>query len=246
MRRSFQLLSIYLLLLYQSALAQQHIDSIPKLTFGTLNFGFDFKNSNGRYINFNQPPNSSYDTYLYGFSAQLQSSFVAQYLAPRQGRFQVGDLLNGEVGAGFFSTDNRDIAMPLATYYRFDFGLGTIFRVNKNNDLGLNLILLKFARDRVSPNISGSLLQLRYRYKRLVLEAGIEARRDRIFGWLQALQPNIKIPMQYHAHISFLQANSRISGIRLEYLSDKNNEYLQNNMNPMFYFTLKVYHGLYF
>lgn len=246
MKRVVPILSIYLWLLSLPAVAQQQADSIPKLTFGTLNMGFDFRNSNGRYINNNQPPNSSYDTYLYGFSAQLQSSFVAQYLAPRQGKLQIGDILNGEVGAGYFSTDNRDITIPLATYYRFDFGLGTILKLNKNNEIGVNLILLKFARDRVSPNISGSLLQLRYRYKRLVIEAGIEARRDRIFGWLQAVQPYFPIPIQYHAHLSLLQANNRTSGIKLECLSDKNNAYLQNNMNPMFYFTLRVYHGIYF
>ncbi len=239
----FFLLSFF----HGSACALAQSDSIPNMKFGNLNLGLDLRKSNGNYFNPNR--NNSlglYATRLYGLSVQFQNSFIANYIAPKQRRFIATDILGAEGGIGFFSSNNPDIKGVVGVYYRFDFGLATIYRINRNNDLGLNLILLTFSRDRVSPNISGSLVQVRYRYKRIIVEAGIEARRDRIFGWLQALQPNFEIPLQYHLHSTLLQSNMRTTGLRLEYMGTHSSQYLQNNLNPLSTLSIRVYHGIYF
>ena len=221
-------------------------DSIFRMTFSELNLGLDFRASEGNYIHIPKSLNQSYFTNSYGLSARMQSSFVANYLAPNQKRFQIGDLLAGEVATMGLHSNNPDLLSPIGVAYRFEFGLGTIFRINKHQDIGLNLIILKFARDRVSPNISGSFMQLRYRYKRLVVEGGIEARRDRIFGWLQALQPNFYMPIQSHIKLSLLCKRNHSLALRTEWFGNDQNLYLQNNMNTKRSITARLYYGIYF
>ena len=221
-------------------------DSSIQMTFSELNVGLDFRASRGNYIHVSKGFNQSYLTNSYGLSARMQSSFIANYLTPNQKRFQIGDVLAGEVATMVLHSNNPDLHSPIGVAYRFEFGLGTIFRINKNQDIGLNLIILKFARDRVSPNISGSFIQLRYRYKRLLVEGGIEARRDRIFGWLQALQPNFYMPIQSHIKLSLLCNRSHILGLRAEWFGNEQNLYLQNNMNTKLSITARLYYGIYF
>ena len=221
-------------------------DSVLRMTFSELNLGLDFRASQGNYIHINRGLNQSYFTNSYGLSARMQSSFVANYLAPNQKRFQIGDLLAGEVATMVLHSNNPDLLSPIGVAYRFEFGLGTIFRISKNQDIGLNLIILKFARDRVSPNISGSFIQLRFRYKRLLVEGGIEARRDRIFGWLQALQPNFYMPMQSHINLTFLCNRNHLLGLRIEWFGNEQSQYMQNNINPKISITARLYYGIYF
>lgn len=227
------------------ATSMQMEDSLSKMTLSHVTIGLDYRHSNGNYIINLNSINKPYYSNSYGIVARMQSSFIANYLT-KQRRFIIGDVLAGEVGSIFMETSNPDIKNNLGFTYRFEFGLGTIFRINKKQDVGLNLIILKFARDRVSPNISGSFVALRYRYRSVLLNVGIEARRDRIFGWIQALQPNFYMPMQYNFEISWLCRMQRLIGLRLEVMSDEQNNYLQNNMNTHQSITARIFYGINF
>ena len=197
------------------ATSMQMEDSLSKMTLSHVTIGLDYRHSNGNYIINLNSINKPYYSNSYGIVARMQSSIIANYLT-KQRRFIIGDVLAGEVGSIFMETSNPDIKNNIGFTYRFEFGLGTIFRINKKQDIGLNLIILKFTRDRVSPNISGSFVALRYRYRSVLMNVGIEARRDRIFGWIQALQPNFYMPMQYNFEISWLCRMQRLIGLRLE------------------------------
>ncbi|MFI5221635.1 MAG: hypothetical protein ACHQK8_04865, partial [Bacteroidia bacterium] len=116
-----------------------------------------------------------------------------------------------------------------------------IYRINKRNDIGLNVFVLRFANDNISQNISGSSAILRYRCSKIILEGGIETRRDRVAGWLTDLLTNA--PLQMSLGGRFLFNEKKNAGIRCEYFPSTvfmENEIFKNIL------TTRFFYGIYF
>lgn len=218
--------------------------SQPTLPYQQFSVGVDYRALKGKCVD-----TSSFQglqTKLFGISAQFESSFIIGSLSKKKRRFLVGDLLHSQLGLGYYQTNNRDIQSAILPYYLFEFGLRSIFKINANNDLGADLLLLSFGRDRVSPNTSGSAAMLRYRYKRHIVAVGVKARRDRIFGWLQQYISNrLLIPPQYICSYSYL-FKSCIIGLNLDYMYDKQYSYTQFNINPLYNYNIRLFYGICF
>jgi hypothetical protein len=188
-------------------------------------------------------PFSIQTNYATGFSAHLQSSILWSYrsLQNKNKRFVWGDILAGEVFAGKLSTTLPHESGSVWTAYQFEFGFGGRLTINEQSELGLNLILLKFSRDNVSGNISGSGILGRYRYKRIMLEAGTEARQERAFGVV--IDVRDKIPLQGLWSVRYLMPSGKNLGIRAETLSGI---YHQDGYQYSKVWSVKIFYGIYF
>ncbi len=243
------LLLVTILLLPFLLLAQQKADSLgmkqktdPHLGFFDLNVGLDLKNGQGL------TPESHYSRTGWGASARMQNSFVANYIynPAKKYKLKVGDFMAAEVGTGFVTGQGYGQQYALLLAYRFDFGIMGVMRLNDHNELGLTITALQFGRDRISPNISGSNILVRYRYRRLAAQAGLEGRRDRMFGWLNSLSSSYYMPMQYIAELRYLFAAGKNIGARLEVLSDKKSIYYSDNVLYNKIISVRIFYGIYF
>lgn len=237
----------FLSLFYFQFARAQVADSLLQMKFSHLNVGLDYRFCEGKY---DRGPNSAnfqnFKTSLYGFSLQYQTSFLGNYLLKNNKKIKLGDLLSSSLGLGIYNSKHPEIDIPLATYYNFEFGFGAIWSIHKQHEIGLNLMILKFARDRVSPNRSGSMMMLRYRYSKYTLSVGVEARRDRIFGWLQVFQTALLVPLQYHFQLEYAMLKTKKVGLRIEVLKDAQTTYFQNNIIPQFNINSQLYYGVSF
>jgi len=217
-------------------------NSDPHLGFFDLNVGLDLKNGQGF------SPESPYYRWGWGVSARMQNSFVANYIynPAKKYRIKIGDFMAAELGTGFVTGQGYGQESALLLAYRFDFGAMGVIRINDKNELGLTITALQFARDRISPNISGSNILVRYRYCRFVLQGGLEGRRDRVFGWINSLSPSYDIPMQYIAEVRYLFAPGKNIGARVEVLSDKNSIYISDGVLYNQIISVRVFYGIYF
>ncbi len=206
------------------------------MTFYDLNFGADMHSAN--YSN-NSSPDIIKKNYAAGISGRMQSSFAANF--NRNKKFMVVDLLSAEVATGAINSSFSTSASSLWLSYRFEFGLGMIYRINKKNDVGLNFILLRFAHDNISQNISGSNVMLRYRYSKMMLEGGVETRRERIIGWYFNIQDNVPVQMSFGARYLLNEKNN--IGVRCEFLSPKITTGTEN-FNTIL--SARIFYGIYF
>jgi len=159
---------------------------------------------------------SYYSTATQGISFRYQSSIILQALTKYPGkRFKIGDLLSGEMAAGIMQSNDPVQNTPLWFAYRFEMGMVMQYRFSPHVDLGVNLILLRFARDYVTQNVSGSAIDVRLRVKRLVFEGGVDNRVLRIFGYVA--NANDEANMR-HLGFRFLLSLDRNIGARLEWL----------------------------
>jgi hypothetical protein len=188
-------------------------------------------------------PSSIQTNYAAGFSARMQSSVLWSYRSTqkKRKRFTWGDILAGEVFAGKLSTTLQHESGNVWTAYQFEFGFGGRLTINEQSELGLNLILLKFSRDNVSGNISGSGILGRYRYKRIMLDAGAEARQERAFGVV--IDVRDKIPLQGLWSVRYLMPSGRNLGIKAETLSGI---YHQDGYQYSKMWSVKIFYGIYF
>jgi len=250
MSRFLQISLLFVFLLPSFSKAQN--DSLlkkkdePHLGFFDLNVGFDLKNASGakpaEYV-------TGYARDGWGLSVRMQNSFVANYIynPAKKYKIKVGEIMSAELGSGYVSGAGYNYYnYSLLLEYRFEFGVMAIMRLNDKNELGLTITAIQFARDRISPNISGSNILIRYRFSRLVAQAGLEGRRDRMFGWINSFKPNYYMPMQYIGELRYLISSSKNIGVRAEILSDKNSAYTADDVRFQNIISIRVFYGIYF
>lgn len=159
---------------------------------------------------------SYYSTTTQGLSFRYQSSVILQALTKYPGkRFKIGDLLSGEMAGGVMQSNDPVQKIPFWFAYRFEMGMVMQYRFSQKVELGMNLILLRFARDYVTQNVSGSALDLRLRVHHLIFEGGIDNRVLRIFGYVA--NANDEANMR-HLGFRYLLSPDRNIGARLEWL----------------------------
>jgi hypothetical protein len=220
--------------------AQTDTSQSYKMGFFDLNIGADVRQASKWDLEKN---NELFNNSGAGVTARMQSSFIANHLIDFTKRKLIfGDVLAGELSGGVLIHDKRTVSFNPG--YRFEFGFGLIKKINARNDLGLTLTMLKFGRDNVSPNFSGSNFLIRYRFSRIMAEAGIEARRSRIIGWTDLFNKKA-FPVQYLLVLRYLLPGNKNMGMRIEYLTNNINIY-DEDLNMHKVFSLKIFYGIYF
>ena len=189
------------------------IAQAPKLKFSDLNFGIDC------HLSSNQDSANPvrYHNQAIGFSGRYQTSVVANHI--RQGktkRFEIADMIAGEMAFGAFQSNNPAYKTPLWFNFRFDLGVGTLFRINENQDVGLNWIIMRFANDYQSTYFSGSELQARYRYKKCSIELGTANRNVRGSGFTETYLKKRGEGNVTSMGFRYLVNDKRNFGVRLE------------------------------
>lgn len=231
----FLIFGALIFLKFQPAFSQDSTQY--KIRAGDLNFGLD-----GRVLNtMDSASNTFYNTKVEGLSFRYQSSIILHHFDKKPGRkFKVGDLLSAEITAGFMQSQDPSQNLPVWFAYKFEMGAAFIYQANKNLDLNGNLILLRFARDFVTQNISGSGLDLRVRYKRVIIETGLGSRQLRIIGFPVPLFNKEEEQNMNNIGFRYLVNPTKNLGIRLEMLNkniSKNGDGLLN---------VRIYYGKYF
>jgi hypothetical protein len=215
-------------------------NQVPRMGFFDINVGFNYSHARGEAIS----SSSSFNNNGQGLSVRMQSSFIGNYLADPNKRIRVGDLLAGELAVGRVyqgAASSSDVWLA----YNFEFGFAAIATLSNKSDIGLTLNLLKFVRDRISPNVSGSNILLRFRYNKIMAEGGIESRRDRMFGWLTTITTNSQFPLQYTFTGRYLLDKNKNLGARFE-IASTTKDYILGQLNYRDWWTLRLFYGLYF
>jgi hypothetical protein len=224
-------------------------DSIQKrLGFGDFHIGPDIRHAKGSFPISKAGQSGKISSTAAGITGRLQSSFIRNYLlAHKNSRFSAGDVLAAEMSLGGLSANSPTEDSGIWLAYRFEFGFGAVYKISKNQEIGITLTLLRFSRDRVSQNISGSSLSVRYRYSSIVAEAGLESRRERIAGWLFPLMGSTTVPLQYQFTMRYLLSRLRNTGIRTEWLSGINHGlFTPENTHFTSVWSVHVFYGIYF
>jgi hypothetical protein len=68
--------------------------------------------------------------------------------------------------------------------YNFSLGVVANYLIDKNNEVGLVIVPLKFTSDKVAPNVSGSYIGVRYGSRNICFSANYESRSLSFFGWV--------------------------------------------------------------
>ena len=231
---------------------------IAPMGFFDLNIGLDARiNSLRRYDSLElkgyygskTPSSLSSDRYLssyFGISAKMQNSFIATFFKDKMKRFVIGDLLSAELSAGYANSKLREVKTGIWATYRIEFGAGAIYRLNANNDLGLKVFLLRFNRDLLSPDLFGSSIFLKYRYRRLWLEGGIESGRKLYGGWLYVFSEEAD-PWQLSITGKYLLPGRKNIGIRVEnFPKNQFSNNLYTELGEEILWTVKLFYGIYF
>jgi hypothetical protein len=177
-----------------------------------------------------------------GVSGRMQTSILWSLRgSERTHRFTWGDIIGAELFAGTLSTTFSHQTGKLWVAYKFEFGVGGTLRLSDQSEAGLNLIILKFSRDNVSGNISGSGITGRYRYKAIMIEAGAEARHERVAGIFTSLHKNI--PLQLNLTGRILMKGGKNAGLTCESLQGV---YHQDDFQYSRIWSLKIFYGIYF
>lgn len=208
--------------------------------FFELNFGTTYRSAG---MAGESQPSVIQTNYATGFSGRMQSSVLWNYRHTQQTkhRFTWGDIIAAEIFTGTLSTKLQHESGNLWVAYQFDFGLGGRLTINDHSEAGLNLILLKFSRDNVSGNISGSGIVGRYRYKRLLAEGGLIARHDRALGVIIDLRD--RIAMQGTWTLRYLMKRGKNIGVTAESLPGI---FHQDTFQYTRIWSVKIFYGIYF
>lgn len=227
---------------------------VRQIGFFDLNIGPDIRHAQGTYdyphgILGKPVSQKKYASDAMGITGRMQSSFLGNHLLKQENkRFRAGDVLAAEASLGFLSTNNPSEKPGLWIAYRFEFGATAMYRINDKNELGITFTLLRFSRDRVSPNISGSAVLLKYRHNNWIVEGGLEVRRDRIVSWIFPLTGNSDIPLQYAFGTRHLFGSTKNAGLRFELLTGKSNLLIADNgsLRVDKIWSLRFFYGIYF
>lgn len=226
------LVASFFLLNKEKAFAQ-----VPQLTFSDLNVGLDTRFTSNQ----DSIVLPRYYNQAIGLSGRYQTSVVANYVNKgKVKRFQIVDIVGGELAGGAFKSENKDKKEPLWFAFRFDLGLGMLYQVNENQQLGLNWFMMRFANDFISDYIGGSEMQLRYRYKRLGVEVGTINRNVRVGGVFENYVKDTKDENMYSLGIRYLITEKRNLGIRVENFNWQAEGAKDQILN------IRLYYGLYY
>lgn len=210
---------------------------LPQLTFSDLNFGVDTRFT----TNQDSVISPVYSNQAFGFSGRFQTSVVANYVQRgKNKRFLIGDMVGGELTTGLFKSENPDKKEPLWFAFRFDLGVGTLYRINDHQQVGLNWVMMRFANDFISEYISGSEMQLRYRYKKFSFEVGTIGRYIRMGGFLETYYKSDVDRNMTSLGFRYLIDESHNLGVRTEVFQAEALTVRDKLFN------LRLYYGLYF
>ncbi len=234
---NFRSLVILFLLFLNWQIASAQDTAQYKLKTGDLNIGLD-----SRFLStLDSASNTTNSTTVEGLSLRYQSSIILHFFDKRPDRkFKAGDLLSAEIAAGFMQSQDPSQKLPAWFAYRFEMGAAFIYNANKNLQLNANLILLRFSRDFVTQNISGSGVELRIRYKRIIIETGLGSRQLRIIGFPIPFFNKEEEQNMTIFGFRYLVTQTQNAGARLEIINKnitKNGDGLLN---------LRFYYGRYF
>jgi hypothetical protein len=208
----------------------------PRLTFSDLNLGL-----NAHFTSYQD--SIIYPRYFNqagGVSFRYQTSMVANYLhRGKTKRFQVVDIVAGELTGGLFQSTDQRFKQPGWFAFRFDLGAGSLWNINDHHQLGLNWILMRFANDFISDYVGGSELQIRYRYKRVALELGTINRKVRVGGIFESYIKEDEGSM-YSIGMRYLQSGKNNLGFRVELFN------LPENKSDDRVVAVRLYYGYYY
>lgn len=159
--------NIFLILFFIKVtfLFSQKDSLIEPLGFGEMNLGVDARF--GRFETLNR------DIAFVGLSGKMQNSVFYSLTKHKQNRFKFGDILMGELTLGQLLNNGGEYKAGWWATFRFALGVGFVYAINKNHDIGFQTHFLHFTRDITAFYFSGSMLTLRYRYKSLYLEPSV-------------------------------------------------------------------------
>ena len=227
----------FIFLLVGSLVTKLAVAQSPKLTFSDLNVGIDARFTSNR----DTLADPRYYNQAFGVSAKYQTSLVANYINKgKDKRFQIVDIVGCELTGGFFKSDSPFKKEPFWFAFRFDLGMGFMYRINENQQLGLNWYMMRFANDFISDYLSGSELQLRYRYRKISLELGTINRNVRVGGVFENYIKDTKDENMYSLGIRYLINEKRNVGLRMENFNWQAEGAKDQIMN------IRLYYGLYY
>ena len=209
----------------------------PTLRFSDLNLGLDAHMTS----NNDSASTFRYNNQAIGLSGRYQTSVVANHI--RNGktkRFEIADMIAGEMAFGLLQTENPAYKPPLWFNFRFDLGVGALFRINENQDVGLNWILMRFANDDISTYVSGSEMQARYRYKKLSVELGTANRNVRVGGFTETYLKTKGEGNVTSFGFRYLMNDKRNLGVRIETFNLGENAFSDRLFN------CRIFYGYYF
>jgi hypothetical protein len=209
----------------------------PKLTFSDLNLGVDacFTSNQDSIIS------ARYYNQAFGVSGKYQTSVVANYVNKgKDKRFQIVDIVGGELTGGLFKSDSPFKKEPFWFAFRFDLGMGCMYRINEHQQIGLNWYMMRFANDFISDYIGGAELQLRYRFQRMSLELGTINRNVRVGGVFENYIKDTKDENMYSLGVRYLLNEKRNVGLRVENFNWQAEGAKDQILN------VRLYYGLYY
>ncbi len=186
-------------------------------------------------------PDNYYSNKAIGVSGRIQTSIAALFQDTTK-KFLIADVFSAEAGTGYLSSQFSSGTGNLWLNYRFDLGLGLIYKFNKDKELGFNLILLEFGKDNVSQSTSGSAILLKYRYKRYMLEAGTVSTRNRFIGLIASIaEPSA---VQIRVVGNYFLSNKKTVGVRWEMIPDP----FRGDRFDLYsgIWSLRIFYGIYF
>lgn len=208
-----------------------------RLKFSDLNLGVDC-----HFTSYQDSANPvRYNNQAIGFSGRYQTSVVANLLNKgKNKRFQIVDVIAGEMAFGLFQSEDPENKEPLWFNFRFDLGLGILYRLNQHHDLGINWIMMRFSNDDISTYVSGSELQARYRYKKCSIELGTANRHVRVGGFSETYLKKKGEGNLTSFGFRYLINEKRNVGLRLEAFDLREEEFTDRILN------CRVFYGYYF
>ena len=208
-----------------------------KLTFSDLNIGLDSRFTSNQ----DSIVDPRYYNQAFGISGKYQTSVVANYINKgKDKRFQIVDIVGGELTGGFFKSDSPFKKKPFWFAFRFDLGMGFMYRINEHQQIGLNWYMMRFANDFIADYVSGSELKLRYRYKKASLEIGTINRNVRVGGVFENYIKDTKDENLYSLGFRYLINEKRNIGLRIENF----NWQAEGAKDQIF--NIRLYYGLYY
>jgi hypothetical protein len=227
----------FIFLLVGSLVTKLAVAQSVKLTFSDLNLGLDTRFTSNR----DTLADPRYYNQSIGISGRYQTSVVANYINKgKDKRFQIVDIVSGELVGGFFKSDSPYKKEPLWFAFRFDLGMGFMYRINENQQLGLNWYMMRFANDFISNYIGGSELRLRYRYNKISVEVGTINRNVRVGGVWENYVKDTKDENMYSLGFRYLVNEKRNVGLRIENF----NWQAEGAKDQIL--TIRLYYGLYY
>lgn len=186
---------------------------------------------------------TSYTSSYNGVFFRMQTSFWGSYYKQKFKKFVWGDLISGELSAGYSHAQLPSLPTNMMAMYNFEFGIFGIYRLSKFTDIGMSFALLKFSKDYASDFDSGSNYYLRLRHKRLLTEIGYISRNKLYFGVFNFISKGENID-KLSIGVKYMLNNNRIIGSRIELMPITTPLYINENQETVY--SIKIFYGIHF